>query len=228
MAIMCCATAPLPSISHHRRSRTVDSYFHVDAVELAADGENAAPLALNKSSLELSKAPSTGGRPLLARPGHLRHRVKSADFHATVLGGGHRRSTSYKISCSTLASLSSNTSSKISAKPKAVRKFKKGVKFGLVHTRGFNLVVSEHPSVTSGLGIELGWDHCAMSSLSVDEHKCGETNRSSDELLLSRKMRNRKLVQFGDYSERQIFLEERKREISARADFFRPVESFDM
>ncbi len=231
MAIMCFATARPQHISHHRRSRTVDSYFHVDAAELVGtNDENAAPLALNKSFREPSKAPSSGENfLLLAQPGHLRQRVKSEDFHVI----GHRRSQSNKISSSTLASLSTNAVSNTAAKAKVARKAKKGVKFGQVHTRGFNLVASDHPSVTSGLGIELGWGHCALPSLSVDEHErerrnaCGEVRRIGDELLLTQKQRNRKLVRFG-VSERQIFLEERKKEISARADFFRPVESFDM
>ena len=84
------------------------------------------------------------------------------------------------------------------------------------------------------LGIEFGWEHCTLSSRNLDEYEqistdgSVETKRSNDELLLSRKMRNRKLVKYGNYSEREIFLEERKREMSDRANFFRPVESFDM
>jgi len=229
---MAIAAARPQHISQHRRSRTVDSYFHVDAVELeGTDDENVAPLALNKSFREPSKASSSGERPLLvARSGHLRQRGKSEDFHVI----GHRRSQSNKISSSNLAPLSTNVVSKTAERPKATRKAKKGVKFGQVHTRGFALVVSDHPSVTSGLGIELGWGHCALPSLSVDEHErqrqneCGEVRRIGDELLLTQKQRNRKLVRFGDFTERQIFLEERKKEISARADFFRPVDSCDM
>lgn len=231
MAIMCFATARPQHISQHRRSRTVDSYFHVDAAVLVGtNDENAAPLALNKSFRGPSKASSSGERPLLlARPSHLRQRGKSEDFHVI----GNRRSKSYKISSSTLAAMTTNAVSNTVARPKAARKAKKGVKFGQVHTRGFTVVVSDHPSVTSGLGIELGWDHCPLPSISVDEHErkgrndCGGVRRTGDELLLTKKQRNRKLVRFG-FSERQIFLEERKREISARAAFFRPVESFDM
>ena len=232
MAIMCFAKARPQHISQHRRSRTVDSYFHVGAAELVGtNDENAVPLALNKNFRGPSKASSSGERPLLlARPSHLRQRGKSEDFHVI----GNRRSKSYKISSSTLASMSTNAVGNTVAKPKAARKAKKGVKFGQVHTRGFALVASDHPSVTSGLGIELGWGHCALPSLSVDEHErkrrneCGEVRRTGDELLLTQKQRNRKLVRFGDYSEKQIFLEERKKEISARAAFFRPVESFDI
>ena len=220
---------------HHRRSRTVDSYFHVD-LGSAEGGENNEQPAVSTISLEMSKLSPVVPRTLVARPAHLRdtRRSKSVDFHANVLAGGHRRSKSYKISSSTLASLYSGTSSKSSSKPKAARKAKKGVKFGQVHSRGFNLIVSENPNVTSGLGIEFGWEHCTLSSRNLDEYEqrleneSGETKRSNDELLLSRKMRNRKLVKYGNYSEREIFLEERKREMSDRADFFRPVESFDM
>ena len=221
---MCFATARPQHISQHRRSRTVDSYFHVDAAVLVGtNDENAAPLTHNKSLHEPSKASSSGERPLLlARPSHLRQRGKSEDFHVI----GNRRSKSYKISSSTLASMSTNAVRNTVAKCKAARKAKKGVQFGQVHTRGFALVVSEHPSVTSGLGIELGWGHCALPSLSVDAHErkrrndCGGMRRTGDELLLTKKQRNRKLVRFGDYSDFQIFLEERKREIAARAAFF--------
>ena len=235
MAIMCCA-APLP-LSHHRRSRTVDSYFHVD-LESAENGKNEHEQpAVSTISLDLKELSPVAPRSHVARPAHLRdtRRSKSVDFHANVLAGGHRRSKSYKISSSTLASLYSGTSYKNpSTKPKAARKAKKGVKFGQVHSRGFNLIVSENPNVTSGLGIEFGWEHCTLSSRNLDEYEqilmdgSVETKRSNDELLLSRKMRNRKLVKYGNYSEREIFLEERKREMSDRADFFHPVESFDM
>ena len=237
MAVMCCATArPLP-LSHHRRSRTVDSYFH-QHFDFGSDagGDNNGPLATTTISLGLSKVPPMRPRAAIARPAHIcdTRRSTSVDFHANVLSGGHRRSKSYRISSSTLASLSSGASTKASSKPKAARKAKKGVKFGQVHARGFNLIVSEHPSVTSGLGIEFGWDFCTLSSRTVDEceqnlgNETGETKRCNDELLLTRKMRNRKLAKYGDYSEREIFLEERKREMAERADFFRPVESFDM
>ena len=233
MAIMCCA-APLP-LSHHRRSRTVDSYFHVDLGSAEREENNEQP-AVSAISLEQEQMSPMISRTLVARPAHLRdtHRSKSVDFHANVLAGGHRRSKSYKISSSTLASLYSGTSCKNSSKPKAARKAKKVVKFGQVHSRGFNLIVSENPNVTSGLGIEFGWEHCTLSSRNLDEYEqilmdgSVETKRSNDELLLSRKMRNRKLVKYGNYSEREIFLEERKREMSDRADFFHPVESFDM
>jgi len=225
MAIACSATAPLP-LSHHRRSRTVDSYFHVD-FGLEVDDKNDEHPALNIAPFVLTSTKKMSAH--VARPGHAR-RSKSVDGHTN--GKGHRRSKSYKISGSTLASFSSG---KTSSKPKAVRKAKKGVKFGQVHTRGFNLVVSEHPSVTSGLGIELGWEHCTLSSLNIDEYEQrsrnapGEARRFSEELLLSRKKRNRKLLKYGNYSEREIFMEERKREISARTDFFGPpVKSFDM
>ena len=137
MAIMCCA-APLP-LSHHRRSRTVDSYFHVD-LGSAEGGENNEQPAVSTISLEMSKLSPVVPRTLVARPAHLRdtRRSKSVDFHANFLADGHRRSKSYKISSSTLASLYSGTSSKSSSKPKAARKAKKGVKFGQVHSRGFN------------------------------------------------------------------------------------------
>lgn len=233
---MCCATSRPVPLSHHRRSRTVDSYFHVD-LGFTEGRENNDQSAVSTSSLEeITKLSPVVPRTLVARPVHLRdtRRSKSVDFHANVLSGGHRRSKSYKISGSTLASLYSGVSCKSPIKPKAARKAKKGVKFGQVHARGFELVVSEHPSVTSGLGIEFGWEYCTLSSRDLDEceqrseNESGETKRSNDELLLSRKMRNRKLAKYGNYSEREIFLEERKREMSARADFFRPVESFDM
>ena len=239
MAIMCCATARPVPLSHHRRSRTVDSYFqHTSIGNLGSvEGrENDEHHAVSTISFEVTKISPVVPRTFVARPTHLRdtRRSKSVDFHANVLGGGHRRSKSYKISSSTLASLHSGSSSKSSAKSKAARKAKKGVKFGQVHARGFALVVSDHPSVTSGLGIEFGWEYCTLSSRNLDECEQGshnasnKTKRCNDELLLSRKMRNRKLLKYGNYSEREIFLEERKREMSARADFFRPVESFDM
>ena len=234
MAVMCCA-AP-PPLSHHRRSRTVDSYFHVD-LGSAEGGNNDEQPAVSTISLEMNKLSPALSHTLVARPAHLRdtRRSKSVDFHANILAGGHRRSKSYKIGSSTLASLYSATSVKSSPKPKAARKAKKGVKFGKVHARGFNLIISDnHPSVTSGLGIEFGWEYCTLSSRNLDEcdqileHESDETKRSNDELLLCRKMRSRKLVKYCNYSEHEIFLEERKREMSARADFFRPVESFDM
>ena len=233
MAIMCCA-APLP-LSQHRRSRTVDSYFHADLGSAKGGNSDEQP-AVTTISLEINKVSPVVSPTPVARPAHLRdtRRSKSVDFHANVLGG-HRRSKSYKISSSTLASLYSATSVKSSSKSKAARKAKKGVKFGQVHARGFNLIISDnHPSVTSGLGIEFGWEYCTLSSRNlveceqISEHESDETKRSNDELLLSRKMRRQKLVKYGNYSEREIFLEERKREMSARADFFRPVESFDM
>ena len=120
MAIACSATAPLP-LSHHRRSRTVDSYFHVD-FGLEVDDKNDEHPALNMVPFELTnrkKVPTAIHHTLVVRPSHAR-RSKSVDGHTN--GKGHRRSKSYKISGSTLASFSSG---KTSSKPKAVRKAKK-------------------------------------------------------------------------------------------------------
>lgn len=109
---------------------------------------------------------------------------------------------------------------------------KKSVKFSTVDTRGFNLIVCDHPSVTSGLGISLGWEHRPISSITIDEYeqskkKSGGTKKSSDELLLPRRKRNRMLVRYGNYTERDVFLAEREKEMSDRANFFDGYKAFE-
>mmetsp|Transcript_13067 Transcript_13067/g.28331 ORF Transcript_13067/g.28331 Transcript_13067/m.28331 type:complete len:223 (-) Transcript_13067:175-843(-) len=222
---MCCATVQRSSSrsarTTHRSSLSVDSFFFA-SLGSNQSKENLSPLEDNPSFSAKRLSATCNSTPLLAaRPGPLRHRAQTENV-------GVRRSKSFKVTTK------NNVSSrgKPPLVPKSARKLKKSVKFSTVDTRGYNLIVCDHPSVTSGLGISLGWDHRPISSVAIDEYEASKikkgTGKSSDELLLPRRKRNSMLVKCGNYTERDVFVAERKKEMADRESFFKGHWSNDM
>lgn len=209
---MCCATSVQisRSVRAHRTSLSVDSFF-LTSLDSVQSKENVSPLEDNSDASAKEFSSGSTFTPLLAaRPGPLRQRAQTE--RATL-----RRSKSVRLATKT------NAISK-GKPPLAPRKIKKSVKFSTVDTRGYNIIVCDHPNVTSGLGISLGWDHCPFPSITIDEYEQSKLKagpvKSSDELLLPRKKRNRMLVIYGNYTERDVFLAERKKEMADRKVFF--------
>jgi hypothetical protein len=94
----------------------------------------------------------------------------------------------------------------------------KSVRFGDCHIRSYNRILGDHPCVSAGCPVQLGWKIVSAESVSVDEFE--EMRAARDKTLKSMKLcaKERRYI-LGDYSDVQIRRESRlnHREASRRS-----------
>jgi hypothetical protein len=112
-------------------------------------------------------------------------------------------------------------------------KNKKRVTFDNVHIRHYQRIASDHPCVTSGVGIGIGWKFAPefTVSLLIFEVLRGPLRRQSQDLLLSRRDRRNILIQFKvpladiDLSMRESARIQHRREASINSGTYFRVEA---